>query len=139
MLEEVYHVFGLTFKAALSTRPESRMGEESQWDKAETALREALEAQQQKAGHEWEVMPTMEPPAMSLPQSNVAHWHALLLWVRLALQCQSLACTRHLKSAAVCGKGVLHGYSQSTNLVRAKRLRHICAGTHTSEHPYSCR
>ena len=78
MLEEVYHVFGLTFKAALSTRPESRMGEESQWDKAETALREALEAQQQKTGHEWEVMPALEPPAMSLPRFSVAHRHALL-------------------------------------------------------------
>lgn len=44
MLDEVYGVFGLQYAAALSTRPEKRMGTEEQWDKAEDALRHALEA-----------------------------------------------------------------------------------------------
>ena len=55
MLDEVYRVFGLSYTAELSTRPESRMGEEAQWDRAETALREALEAQEAKTGHGWKV------------------------------------------------------------------------------------
>lgn len=44
MLDEVYSVFGLQYTAALSTRPEKRMGSEEQWDSAEGALRHALEA-----------------------------------------------------------------------------------------------
>ena len=55
MLDEVYAVFGLKYTAELSTRPDSRMGEEHQWDTAETALREALEAQEAKTGHGWGV------------------------------------------------------------------------------------
>jgi len=55
MLDEVYTVFGLKYTAELSTRPDSRMGEEHQWDTAETALREALEAQEAKTGHAWAV------------------------------------------------------------------------------------
>ena len=55
MLDEVYRVFGLSYTAELSTRPESRMGEEAQWDRAETALQEALEAQEAKTGHGWKV------------------------------------------------------------------------------------
>lgn len=55
MLHEVYRVFGLSFTAALSTRPESRMGEEAQWDTAEAALREALEDMKARTGHDWEV------------------------------------------------------------------------------------
>lgn len=55
MLDEVYATFGLTYTAALSTRPESRMGEESLWDAAEAALRDALEAQKQQTGHDYEV------------------------------------------------------------------------------------
>ena len=57
MLDEVYTVFGLSYTAELSTRPESRMGEEAQWDRAETALQEALEAQEAKTGHSWKVCP----------------------------------------------------------------------------------
>jgi threonyl-tRNA synthetase len=34
-LNDVYSLFGFTFKMALSTRPESRMGGEELWDKAE--------------------------------------------------------------------------------------------------------
>ena len=44
MLDEVYAVFGLRYSAALSTRPEKRMGSEEQWDRAEGALQSALEA-----------------------------------------------------------------------------------------------
>jgi len=57
MLDQVYRVFGLKYTAELSTRPESRMGEEHQWDVAETALREALESQEAKTGHAWAVRP----------------------------------------------------------------------------------
>ena len=51
MMEEVYTVFGLQYKMALSTRPDDYMGELEQWDKAEAALTEALNA----SGKEWEV------------------------------------------------------------------------------------
>ena len=51
MLDEVYAVFGLTYTAALSTRPEGYLGELEQWDRAEAALREALDV----TGKGWEV------------------------------------------------------------------------------------
>ena len=51
MMEEVYNVFGLQYKMALSTRPDDYMGELEQWEKAEAALTEALNA----SGKEWEV------------------------------------------------------------------------------------
>lgn len=51
MLAEVYKVFGLTYKLALSTRPESYLGELDQWDAAESALTDALN----RTGLEWEV------------------------------------------------------------------------------------
>ena len=51
MLDEVYKVFGLTYKAALSTRPQSYLGTLEQWDAAEAALRAALD----QTGQEWEV------------------------------------------------------------------------------------
>ena len=51
MLDEVYAVFGLTYKAALSTRPPSYLGTLDQWDAAEAALRTALD----QTGQEWEV------------------------------------------------------------------------------------
>ena len=51
MLDEVYKVFGLTYKAALSTRPHSYLGTLEQWDAAEAALRIALD----HTGQEWEV------------------------------------------------------------------------------------
>ena len=45
MLEEVYQTLGLgDYKIFLSTRPESRMGDESLWDQAEEALRSALQS-----------------------------------------------------------------------------------------------
>jgi threonyl-tRNA synthetase len=51
MLDEVYAVFGLTYKAALSTRPDSYLGTLEQWDAAEAALKQALDA----TGKGWEV------------------------------------------------------------------------------------
>ncbi|CAK0779434.1 hypothetical protein CVIRNUC_004773 [Coccomyxa viridis] len=51
MLDEVYTVFGLTYKAALSTRPPSYLGTLDQWDAAEAALRTALD----QTGQEWEL------------------------------------------------------------------------------------
>ena len=51
MLAEVYKVFGLTYKLALSTRPEGHLGKAEQWDRAEAALTEALN----NTGLEWEV------------------------------------------------------------------------------------
>ena len=51
MLDEVYKVFGLTYKAALSTRPDSYLGTLEQWDTAESALRAALD----QTGKDWEV------------------------------------------------------------------------------------
>lgn len=53
MLDEVYAVFGLSYTAALSTRPDSFLGEAAVWDQAEAALRDALDA----VGKEWEVSP----------------------------------------------------------------------------------
>lgn len=43
-LKHVYAIFGFTFKLQLSTRPENRLGSDDLWDKAESALEEALNA-----------------------------------------------------------------------------------------------
>lgn len=51
MLDDVYQTFGLTYKAALSTRPESYLGTLEQWETAESALKAALDA----TGKDWEV------------------------------------------------------------------------------------
>ena len=51
MLAEVYEVFGLTYKLALSTRPEGFLGSLEQWDRAEAALTDALN----QTGLDWEV------------------------------------------------------------------------------------
>ncbi len=49
---EVYKDFGFdTIEMKLSTRPEGRIGSDEQWDKAETALEQALN----QAGLEWEL------------------------------------------------------------------------------------
>jgi len=51
---EVYRDFGFeSVEVRLSTRPEKRVGSEEIWDKAETALREALEEQ----GVDWQLQP----------------------------------------------------------------------------------
>ncbi|MCY4513497.1 MAG: threonine--tRNA ligase, partial [Bdellovibrionales bacterium] len=44
MLEDIYQTLGLNdYAIALSTRPESRMGNEALWDQAEKALKESLD------------------------------------------------------------------------------------------------
>src|SRR6185436_7998130 len=44
LVTRVYGDFGLTFDVKLSTRPDEFLGEKSTWDRAETALKGALEA-----------------------------------------------------------------------------------------------
>ena len=51
MMGEVYDIFGLDYKMALSTRPEGYLGELEVWNQAEKALEEALN----ETGREWEV------------------------------------------------------------------------------------
>ena len=64
MLDEVYTTFGLSYKMALSTRPEKRLGDEALWDSAEGALTEAMN----ETGLEWEVGALLQsagdPPAL---------------------------------------------------------------------------
>jgi len=53
-LHHVYHTFGFTeIIYKLSTRPENRVGSDEDWDKAETALAEALDSK----GLGWELNP----------------------------------------------------------------------------------
>ena len=51
MLDEAYRVFGLTYRMALSTRPEGYLGSLDLWNRAEAALTEALDS----TGQDWEV------------------------------------------------------------------------------------
>ncbi|PSC73319.1 threonine-tRNA mitochondrial [Micractinium conductrix] len=53
MMGEVYDIFGLSYKMALSTRPEGYLGELEVWNLAEKALEEALN----ETGREWEMNP----------------------------------------------------------------------------------
>jgi threonyl-tRNA synthetase len=53
LLDEIYGTFGLPYAARFSTRPEVRIGSDEIWDRAEGALRAALEA----TGLEYEVKP----------------------------------------------------------------------------------
>ena len=48
---QVYDVFGLQYRMALSTRPEKYMGSPELWAKAEASLEDALNA----SGQQWEV------------------------------------------------------------------------------------
>ena len=43
MIKKVYEAFGLSFTAKFATRPELRVGTDALWDRAESALRAALE------------------------------------------------------------------------------------------------
>ena len=53
-VEEVYHHFGFQdVSVMLSTRPETRVGDDAVWDKAEAALERALDA----SGLEWGILP----------------------------------------------------------------------------------
>jgi threonyl-tRNA synthetase len=49
----VYQVFGFEYTIALSTRPKKAIGEKSVWDKAEAALKEALN----ETGKDWSLNP----------------------------------------------------------------------------------
>jgi threonyl-tRNA synthetase len=51
LLAQVYDVFGLQYRMALSTRPEKYMGSLELWAKAEASLEDALNA----SGQQWEV------------------------------------------------------------------------------------
>jgi threonyl-tRNA synthetase len=44
LVGKVYAAFGMDFKAKLSTRPDKKLGSDELWDRAETALQNALEA-----------------------------------------------------------------------------------------------
>jgi len=44
LTQRVYGAFDMGFQVKLSTRPEDRMGEDALWDKAEAALRDALDS-----------------------------------------------------------------------------------------------
>src|SRR5690606_11819516 len=44
LLDSFYDTLGLSYTAKFATRPEVRIGDDATWDRAETALREALEA-----------------------------------------------------------------------------------------------
>lgn len=62
MMGEVYGIFGLDYEMALSTRPESYLGEIETWNKAEASLTDALNS----TGREWKVRtpsPSLAPPA----------------------------------------------------------------------------
>jgi len=43
LLDRVYNAVGLTYAAKFSTRPEQRLGDDAQWDRAEAALKSALD------------------------------------------------------------------------------------------------
>jgi threonyl-tRNA synthetase len=53
MIAKVYGAFGLTFTAKFATRPEKKIGDDALWDKAEAALKAALE----KTGLAYELKP----------------------------------------------------------------------------------
>jgi len=53
MMGEVYGIFGLDYEMALSTRPESYLGEIETWNKAEASLTDALNS----TGREWKENP----------------------------------------------------------------------------------
>ncbi len=48
LINRFYKVFGFTYEAELSTRPADRAGTEKMWDKAETALKNALNKRKMK-------------------------------------------------------------------------------------------
>jgi threonyl-tRNA synthetase len=44
LIDYFYETLGLTYRAKFATRPEVRIGDDAMWDRAEAALRQALEA-----------------------------------------------------------------------------------------------
>jgi threonyl-tRNA synthetase len=74
MVGEVYGVFGLTYKLALSTRPATYLGSLEVWDRAEASLTQALDA----TGLPWEVRAQRSPPpARARPEAAAAAGEAL--------------------------------------------------------------
>ncbi len=53
MISKVYKAFGLEFTAKFATRPDKKIGDDALWDRAETALKAALE----KTGLPYELKP----------------------------------------------------------------------------------
>ena len=53
LFDEVYSVFGLSYKIVLSTRPEDYIGEKEFWDESEAILARACE----HSGHEYQINP----------------------------------------------------------------------------------
>jgi threonyl-tRNA synthetase len=53
LIRRVYDAFGLSYSAKFATRPPQRIGDDATWDRAETALRAALE----KTGLAYELKP----------------------------------------------------------------------------------
>ena len=53
IIRKVYTAFGLTFTAKFATRPPQRIGDDATWDRAESALRSALE----QTGLQYELKP----------------------------------------------------------------------------------
>lgn len=53
LMRTVYTAFGLDYSATFSTRPEQRLGDDAMWDRAEGALRGALES----TGLKWSLNP----------------------------------------------------------------------------------
>ena len=84
MLKVVYDTFGLTYKMALSTRPEERLGDDGMWDQAEGALRDALDA----TGRDWEVRVSL------LHWSHCMYWFHYMGWLHHSL---ALALSRSAK------------------------------------------
>jgi threonyl-tRNA synthetase len=80
MLGEVYTVFGLDYKMALSTRPEGFLGEIEVWDQAEKALEDALNSTER----EWELNP--EDGAFYGPKIDITVFDAL----RRKFQCATV-------------------------------------------------
>lgn len=52
-LEHIYTIFEFEYELELSTRPENRLGEDAEWDRAEAALEEALN----NFGKPWKLNP----------------------------------------------------------------------------------
>ena len=80
MLKEVYATFGLDYELALSTRPESFLGEIEQWDRAEAALEKTLN----DSGVEWSLNPG--DGAFYGPKIDIAVFDAL----RRRFQCATV-------------------------------------------------
>eukprot|EP00210_Caulerpa_lentillifera_P003105 g2967.t1 len=70
-MDEIYGILGLDYTLALSTRPAGFMGEISQWDQAESALKESLET----LGSPWELNP--EDGAFYGPKIDITVFDAL--------------------------------------------------------------